>query len=371
MKRRDFIAQGASGAAAMGIAGCSSILPGKITLKEERTPIDLTSKVPKPSGTMPTAEIGTTGIKVSKYGFGSHMTTELAKYKKEREWMIREAYDMGITLFDVYDYEFGIYQYEPMGRYLKPVINDVVISVTTWPNEGRNVEQQFERDLRMFGRDYIDLVRIHAWKDTEDEDELNNQGGHKWDWWETLFKLKEKGYIRAVGIPVHMKVDLELPLKELPLDFVIIPYNFYHNWSWSEKKPTKWASTVQKLREKGIGIITMKPFTGDTTATPFRRLAEQFDETGEIKYAQACLRYIINSGMEVDATLGGMYNPYHLYENIAAFFNPEFSDEESRILSKIRNVARFAASDIIPEHYRFLEDWVPEYWNDTDLFDKA
>ncbi|MFC1650257.1 aldo/keto reductase [Candidatus Latescibacterota bacterium] len=370
MKRREFIATGAAAGTA-ALSGCSSIMPGRVWLKEESTPLDFDTKVPKPSGTMPMAEVGTTGIKVSKYGFGSHMTQELAKYEKEREWMIREAFDMGINLFDIYDYEFGIYQYEPMGRHLKPMIKDVVISVTTWPYDGRNVEQQFERDLRVLGRDYIDLVRIHAWQKNTDEKELATQLGHKWEWWETLFKLKEKGYIRAVGVPVHIKEDLELPLAELPLDFVIIPYNFYHNWSWSEKKATKWASTVRKLRKKGIGIITMKPFTGDSTVTPFRKLAEQLDETNEIKYTQACLRYIINSGMEVDATLGGMYNPYHLYENIAAYFNPEFSDEERKLLSKVRNIGRLAANDILPDYYKFLEDWVPDHWNDTDLFDKA
>ncbi len=371
MKRRSFISKSTMGALGMSLAGCSAVRPGKVTLKEERTPIDFNKKVPKPVGTMPMGEIGTTGIKVSKFGFGSHMTTELVKYKKEREWMIHEAFDMGVNLFDVYDYEFGIYQYEPMGKYLAPMINDVVISITTWPYDGRNIEKQFERDLRVFGRDYIDIVRIHAWKNTTDEKELANQVGHKWDWWEKLFRLKEKGYIRAVGIPVHIKEDLELVLAELPLDFVIIPYNFYHNWSWSAKKPTKWASTVKKLREKGIGVITMKPFTGDNCVTPFRRLAEQYDESGEVKFTQACLRYIINSGLNADATLGGMYNPYHVYENIEAYFKPDMSDQERKVLRKVRNTARLTAKHILPDHYKFLEDWVPDSWDDSDLFENA
>ena len=377
MKRREFIAKGASACAASAavgttaaLSGCSSIMPGRKWITEaQKTPLDFTKKVPKPSGTMPVGEVGNTGIKVSKFGFGSHMTQELTKYTKEREWMVREAFDMGINLFDIYDYEFGIYQYEPMGKYLKPIINDVVLSVTTWPYDGRNVEQQFERDLRVLGRDYIDFVRIHAWKNTEDEKELANQLGHKWDWWEKLFRLKEKGYIRAVGVPVHVKEDLELPLAELPLDFVIFPYNFYHNFTWSAKEPTKWSSTMTKLREKGIGIMTMKPFASDNLVTPLRMLAQELDETNEIKFTQACLGYIINSGMEIDTTLGGMYNPYHLYENIAAYYDPEFPEEERKLLKKIRNIARVAASDLLPDHYKFLNDWVPDHWDDTDLFD--
>jgi predicted aldo/keto reductase-like oxidoreductase len=368
MKRRDFIAKGTTGAIATGLAGCSGIGLGKVDLREELPPLEFDRKVPKPKGTMPMAEIGATGIKVSKFGFGSHMNKELVKYEKKREWMIREAVDLGINLFDVYDYEFQIFQYEPTGRYLAPVINDVVISITTWPFEGRTVEQQLERDLRLFGRDYIDLVRIHAWKNTQDEAGLKNQVGHRWEWWEKLFKLKEKGYIRAVGVPIHVREDLEQPLAELPIDFVIFPHNFYHNWTWSAKEPTKWDSTIAKLREKGIGIISMKPFGGDRLATPFKRLAAQYDESGSVNFAKACMRYIINSRLNVDSTLAGMYYPYHVYENVDAYFNPEFSDEERMVLKKIRNSARIISKQLLPEHYQFLEDWVPDSWDDSDLY---
>ena len=82
-----------------------------------------------------------------------------------------------------------------------------------------------ERDLRLFNRDYIDLVRIHAWKNTQDEKELAAQVGHRWEWWETLFRMKEKGYVRAVGVPIHEQADIVEPLTQLPLDFVIVPYN--------------------------------------------------------------------------------------------------------------------------------------------------
>ena len=192
--------------------------------------------------------------------------------------------------------------------------------------------------------------------------------GHRWEWWETLFKLKEKGYIRAVGVPVHIREDLKLPLEELPLDFVIFPHNFYHNWTWSAKESTEWDSTISKLRKKGIGIISMKPFASDSLVTPFKRLAAQYAESGEVNYAKACLRYIINSKLNVDSTLGGMYNPYHVYENVDAYFNPEMSDEERKVLKKIRNTAKTVSKHLLPEHYRFLETWVPDSWDDSDLF---
>ncbi len=356
MKRREFLTTGATGALGMGLAGCSGL--GKVEVKQLQTPMDFETKVPKPAGTMPMGELGTTGIKVSKFGFGSHITREVREHEKEREWMIREAYDLGIRLFDVYDIEGRSYQYEPMGRYLAPVINDVVISITMSPYEGRDIEKELERDLRMFGRDYLDMVRLHNY----------HQADKNWSEWETIFKLKEKGLIRAVGVPVHRREDLVEPLAELPLDYVIFPFNFYHNWLWGSQVPDdKMHTVVAELRSKGIGVVTMKPLASDWLAIPFKRLGEQLDETGEISVAKACLRYIINSDVKPDVTLNGMYNPYHVYENVDAFYHPEMSDEERKILKKIRRKAKVLAKNILPEHYQFLEDWAPDSWDDSDL----
>jgi predicted aldo/keto reductase-like oxidoreductase len=285
--------------------------------------------------------------------------------------MIREAYDLGINFFDVYDHEGRTYQYEPMGSHLAPMINDVVISITMYPFEGRTVEQELERDLRLFRRDYIDLVRLHAWKNSNDEKVLAHQAGHKWEWWETLFKLKEKGYIRAVGVPIHNTDDLEQPLAELPIDFVILPFNFYHNWY--RMQPNDFDSTITTLRNKGIGVITMKPMLGDRLVTPFHRIAAHFDESGEINFARACLRYVINSNVRVDSTLNGMFNPFHVYNNLEAFFKPEISDEERTLLKEVRNAAKInnVTKTLLPEYYRFLEDWSPDSFDDSDLFDSA
>ena len=355
MKRRDFLFQGTAGALSAGIAGCSSV-----KVRTELSPYDFEKKVPKPAGTMPTAGIGSTGIKVSKFGFGSHIRQDIVKYEKEREWMVREAYDLGINLFDVYDYEQKCFQYEPMGRFLAPMINDVVISISILPWEGRTLAQEFERDLRLFGRDYIDMVRIHSF----------SSGDANWGQWEELFRFKEQGKIRAVGIPVHNRADLKQPLEEYPLDYVIFPFNFYHNWTWLHKGMVldEFDSLVPKLREKGVGVISMKPFAGDHLITPFRNLAAQYDRSGEVNLAKACLRYVIHSDLRVDTTLGGMYYPYHIYENADAYFHPEMSDEERRVLKKIRERARVVAGWYLPDHYRFLEDWAADSWDDSDLF---
>ena len=360
MKRRDFFHLGLSGVISADLTGCSVFRPHKYEITQpEWTPLEFDKMVSKPYGTMPMAEIGSTGIEVSKFGFGSHMHRKFLSYEKEREWMVREAFDLGVNFYDIYDVEGRLFQYEPMGRYLKEMIHDVVISVTMHPLEGLTINEEMERDLRLLGRDYIDLIRIHAWEDSSDKNVLKRQSGHRWDWWETLFKYKEKGYVRAVGVPIHKRENLDQPLAELPIDFVMLPFNFYHNWY--AMAPHDYRSTINELEKRGIGIITMKPFLGDRLATPFHRISTQLDKNGDISFPQACLRYIINTDARIDSTLVGMNNPFQVYENSTAFFKPEMSGEEQKLLKKIRKNAKITnVSELfLPEQYKFLNDWVP------------
>lgn len=283
---------------------------------------------------MPMGEIGSTGIKVSRFSYGAHMPQTLVPYEKERELMIREACDLGINLFDIYDDgNWKIYQYEPMGRYLAPVIHDVVISIIMSPYDGRTLEQEFERALRLFHRDYIDLVRLYSFSP-----DVPN-----WGDWEKLFRLKKKGYIRAVGVPIHNEKNIKIVLETQPIDYVILPYNFYHNILFDGSFAGDLNPLVNTLRERNIGVITMKPFGTDWFVQPLISIGKELDETNEISVPQAMLRYIINSGLNPDTTLGGMYNLDNVYENVHSYYNPVMTDEEKRLLEKIKRVAKVSS----------------------------
>lgn len=358
MKRRDFIKSGILGSAALGTAGCSGSRRIRLTgkLQKEFT-FEVTRSKPR-GGTMPMGEIGRTGIEVSKFAFGSHMTQEIVPYEKEREVMIREAYDLGVNLFDVYDNgNWRVYQYEPMGRYLRPMIDDVVISIVNHPYNGRNCAQEFERTLRVFGRDYIDMVRHPAY----------SPESRRWGEWETLLAFKEKGYIRALGIAFHYPNDIDYLVENFPLDYVIFPYNFYHNLLFNGKLAGDFTPVVRKLRDKGIGIVTMKPFGTDWFIKPLIQAAQKLDTTGEISLPQAALRYIMQSGLNPDATLGGMYNLDHVYENIEAYFTPVMQAEEKELLEKLRQKTIIGGVARLPAHYRFLDRWAPPLPGDEGM----
>ncbi|MFC1650564.1 aldo/keto reductase [Candidatus Latescibacterota bacterium] len=370
MKRRDFIKKGAAGSAALGTAGCSLFSPGRIDIKSRRDTLNLEVTKSKPSGgTMPTGELGKTGIKVSNFGFGSHIPLELVKHKKERGRMLREAFDLGIKAFDVYERNMGgVMQWEPTGEHLTPVINEVVISILMMPSNGVDlkidrVEPHLDRALRMFNRDYIDMVRppVHTTKPLTH------------DYMSELFRLKEKGKIRAVGFPIHESFDIDPIVDAYPIDFMLFPYNFYHNCLTNGKttgKTDEYNSISAKLRKKGIGVTIMKPLGSDWFVRPLIEAAEQLDETNEISLPQAALKYIINSEVNADVVFSGMYNLDNVYENINAFYNPAMSSEEKRLLKKLRRVAKVSSNQWLPDHYKFLEKWSPDMFG-NDLTDTA
>ena len=265
--------------------------------------------------------------------------------------MINEAHDLGINVFDVYDIEKGSslepsMQYEPFGRQIAPFKNDVIVSISFRPYDGRTPDHELERDLRLFGKDCIDLCRILR----EPEDEI----------WETLFKYKQKGYVRAVGAPVHDMKDIDMLVGKVPLDYMLFPYNFYHSICWLGDEENDYDSLPARLRRHGIGVLTMKPFAGDYLVKPFITISRHFTNEPEITFPQAALRYIINSGINADSTFIGMYNLSDLYENVTAYYYPEMSDEERELLENIRGVAYQKSQALLPGHYRWLDNWAPD-----------
>ena len=166
------------------------------------------------SGGMIYRTLGRTGIKVSLLGFGSHLSKENKANPGERDRQIQEGLDRGITFFDVY--EHGYEQFEPMARSLASRKNEVVISLVTIASRDynhyrfKNIYDEVEGALRIFKRDYIDCYRVvnKVDKDTD-----------------ILFKFKEQGKIRAVGIVAHYEEDALKALEERDFDFIMLPYN--------------------------------------------------------------------------------------------------------------------------------------------------
>lgn len=362
MKRRSFLCKSSMLAATIGTTGCS-VFPGKKIMLERRFEasdysFEVTSKRPG-GGSIPMRELGNTGIQVSAFGYGAHIQKELVPFEEERCRMIRESFDLGMNTYDIYDH-WGVEQFEPMSRHLAPMMKDVVLSLNLHPREERTAEQEFERSLRIFKRDHIDMYRLNA--------NAGDPESERWENWDKLFKWKEEGKIRAVGMSIHFPHQLEQVLKTYPLDYVIIPYNFYHNLLWDGRFPGNFDPLAKQLADKGVSVVVMKPFATDWFVAPMIDAAKQLDETGEISLPQAMLRWVINSPVDPDLTIGGIFTLDHLYEDIQAYYYPAISPEEKKLLKKLKRVAQVKATAWLPDHYQFLENWATDSRNTNNNY---
>ncbi len=354
MKRRQFLCKSSIAAAAMGASGCS-VFPGKKIMLQKRFDaadysFEVTRKRPQ-AGSIPEREIGKTGVKVKTLGFGAHMQHDLVPFEEERQKIIRESFELGMNTYDIYDH-WGVEQFEPMSRHLAPMMKDVNLSLNLHLREGRTPEQEFERALRLFKRDHIDMYRLNA--------TVNSPESDRWSHWDQLFKWKEQGKIRAVGMSIHYPEELNVVIKTYPLDYVIIPYNFYHNLLWTGDTAGDYDPLAKQLKDKGISIVVMKALATDWFVAPMIDAAKQLDETGEISLPQAMLRWVINSPADPDLTIPGIMTMDHLYEDLPAYYNPEITSEEQKLLEKLKRVARIKTASLLPDHYQFLnKHWTP------------
>jgi aryl-alcohol dehydrogenase-like predicted oxidoreductase len=348
MDRRTFFKYGATGALSVTLGDASIAETEKIPLWKE-----LAAFYPRPKGgAMPLRELGKTGIKVSQLTFGSHIRAEMRGYDRQREYMMHEAHELGINVFDVYDQEEGVstggsYQYEPLAKQIKPFKNEVLVSISFRPYDGRTDEQELERCLKIFDRDAIDLVRILRQPDSPI--------------YGKLIKWKEQGKIRAFGAPVHDMSHIDMLVGKVPLDYILFPYNFYHNICWLEEKEDDFESVPERLRKNGIGVVVMKPFAGDYLVTPFIEVARKLRKTPELDFCRAAIRYVLNSKINPESMFVGMYNLYHLYDNVEAYYNPQMSPEEKQLLDDMKQtIVRKTTKTWLPEHYQWLDNWAPK-----------
>ena len=122
---------------------------------------------------------------------------------------------------------------------------------------------------------------------------------------------------------------------------------------------------AQTLREKGIGVVSIKPFAGDYF---IQTLVDSVKEINpDISFTQAALRYILNSGLDPDTTFMGINHFREFDENFKAYLNPEITDEEIALLDEVKVVAEKTAKVVLPPHYQFLEKWTMKSMNEREL----
>jgi hypothetical protein len=103
--------------------------------------------------------------------------------------------------------------------------------------------------------------------------------------------------------------------------------------------------------------MVMKPFASEWFVSHLIKTAKELSIGKEVSLPPAALRYVLNSGLNPDATLGGMWYQNDVYEDVAAYFRPEMSDRERKLLKDVEKHARLLEDACLPKEYAFLKRW--------------
>ena len=206
-----------------------------------------------PTKSLALRPLGSSGIQVSEIGLGAwqlanpewglHDSGEALK-------IVDAALDAGCNFFDTAPgYGQGRSE-ELLGQALKPLRRQVVICTKFGHDaDGRNdfsakaIRPSLEGSLRRLQTDYIDVLLAH-------NPPRAMMDGRESDRYEELERLKNEGKIRAYGVSLDWRVELETIMNTTRSQAAEVLYNAFY------QEP---APAFPAAREHGLGLIVKVP----------------------------------------------------------------------------------------------------------------
>jgi aryl-alcohol dehydrogenase-like predicted oxidoreductase len=205
-------------------------------------------------------ELGKTGLKVSRIGFGTGMRGSMRESNQTRLGkdkfvaLLKTAYQKGVRFFDLADM-YG--SHEHLGAAMKDIPRDkIAFSTKIWwrrggipENDRPDADVIVERFRKELNTDVIDMVLLHCVSSATWPKDLAK-------YMETLDKLKAKKVIRAHGVSCHSLEALEAAAECDWVDSVHSRINAYGDAM--DADPEKVAPVLKKIHKAGKGVVGMK-----------------------------------------------------------------------------------------------------------------
>lgn len=301
MSRRTFLQSTSAVVASAGMVSAS----GQVASQAPRKLADTT---------LPTRELGKTGLRVSILGLGGEHTLSKEGTDAESEAIVKRALDLGITYFDTAQLYYPSEKY--LGQGLKGRRDSIFLSTKIDPRDPEEAKPLIERSLKLLDTPCVDNLNIHRVRDAKDLDEICKKGGLL----ELLHKMKDEGVTRHIGITGHRSADVLVELMGRgDFDFVLLPVNA------TDVHLTPFTPARKEARKRGMGVIGMK----------VGARGRFFTECG-ITRMDDLLNYALTQ--DIDVAIVGMQNVAQVEDNvrIAKAFKPMSADEQRRVETEMK-----------------------------------
>ena len=244
--------------------------------------------------------LGNTGLKVSRLGFGGIPIQRITQ--EEATALIRKLPEYGINYIDTARGYTVSEEY--LGIAMEGIRDKFVLATKSMARTREAMEKDIETSLKNLRTDHIDLYQVHNAPPAQ-MNIVTGEGGAL----EALLEAKAAGKIGHIGITAHEIGTFEMALEMDWVETIMFPYNFVELQA---------ADLIRKCAEKGKGFICMKPLAG-----------------GAIENAPLAMRFIA-SNKDITVNIPGMANEDELKQNVAAACEPAPLSEDD--LKEVQNI---------------------------------
>ena len=223
--------------------------------------------------------LGTTGLKLSRLGFGTGSNSGNVQYALGQEGfnkLIRYAYDQGITYFDCAQ---AYKTFDWIGGAIKGLPREKLFIQSKVPGQPAQVLEAIDRHRKVFNTDYVDSLLIHCMVKDGWTDE-----------WKRIMdafdEAKQKKWIRAKGVSCHSLPALRAATASNWTEVHLVRVNPQGSHidggeeTWVDKPGrdlTPVLAELKTMRAKGRGVIGMKMIgSGDFTQPEDREKAIRY-----------------------------------------------------------------------------------------------
>lgn len=192
--------------------------------------------------------LGRTGIEVLRLGFGGIPIQSLPE--DDAVSVVRCVLDQGLEYIDTARGYTN--SEERIGKALKAFGRRPVISSKSPVRTAEGIRKEVETSLRTLAVEKIDIYFSHAVNNHQQYEAVMRPGGA----YEGLQRARDDGLIGHIAISSHSLDLLEHALKEDRFEAIMVCYSFL--------EPEAEEKVIPLAREKDVGIVAMKPFSGGT-----------------------------------------------------------------------------------------------------------
>ena len=242
-------------------------------------------------------ELGKTGLKISRMGFGGIPIQRIdAEGTKE---LMQKLMDAGVNYIDTARGYTVSEEY--LGYALEGIRDKFILATKSMARTKEAMAKDIDISLKNLRTDYIDLYQIHN-PTAADLEAVQQPGGAL----EALQEAKAAGKIGHIGVTLHYADLFKLAVEYDWVETIMFPYNVVE---------TQGEKLINRCAERGIGFIDMKPLAG-----------------GAIDDATTALRFIA-ANPNVTVVIPGMEKVEQIQQNLDAINNtaPLSAEEQNKI----------------------------------------